>query len=143
MSGSSKDLILISGWKGKLPIPFILISPAACPRDHLSIVMTIRLRQDQSGRAKIVFIATPHKMSAEAKHAAALYCKAQLPRLEAKMSACGSVRRFDKNVEEIQAVIRKPCMVKVKPQPLCYTKECGRKPRVASESGALRFSDRH
>ena len=122
MSGSTIDLMLLSGWKGKLPpIPTILMSPAACASDHLPIAMTIRIRQEQSGRAKEVFLPTPHRMNEDALNAAALWYQSQLPRLAAKMRACGSKVAFDAHVHDLQEVIRKPWMLKVKPKPQRHT----------------------
>lgn len=59
-SESSIDLILVSGWKDKLPaIPTILKSPEAFASYHLPILMSIRLRQKQSGRENEGFVLRP------------------------------------------------------------------------------------
>ena len=122
MSGSTIDLMLIAGWKGKLPpTPTILTSPAACASDHLPIAMTISIRQEQRGRAKEVFLPTPHRRNEETMKAAALLYQTKLPRLAAKLRACGSKIAFDAHVHELQATIRKPWMLKVKPRPQRHT----------------------
>lgn len=89
MSGSTIDFLLISGWKGTLPpIPTILMSPAACARNHLPIAVNITLHQEQSECAKKVVLLTSHHMNAERIKAAVKLFDTQLPKLAAKLRAC-------------------------------------------------------
>ena len=122
MAGSTIDLILISGWKGKLPpTPKIITSPPACASDHLPITMTFTLHNDLSGRAKEIFLPTPHRRNDEAVRAAAIQYNDRLPRLAAKLRACESKVAFFAHVDEMQTLIRKPWMLKVKPKPQRHT----------------------
>lgn len=53
--------------------------------------------------------------------AAALLYNAKLPRLAANISACESKVRYKAHLDELQVVICKPCMLKVRPKPLRQT----------------------
>lgn len=69
-------------------------------------------------KLKIVFLPNnPHLMNAEAVKAAALMCNAKLPRLTANIRACGSQLFFKAHVKDLQEVIRKPRVIKVKLKP--------------------------
>lgn len=122
MTGSKIYLKLVSGWKGKFPaIPTILRSPAACVGDYLPIKLAVVVCQAQSGRVKEVFLPTPYRMKKGAVQAAVQLYNAQLPRLAAKVRACGSTMRFDEHVDEPQTIIRKHRMTKLKLNKLLRT----------------------
>lgn len=82
--------------------------PVVYASDHLLILISIRLRQEQSGRENKVLLPTPHRINAEAVQASAIKYNAQLPRLEAKLRACGVKVRFDVHFVKVQEMIRKP-----------------------------------
>lgn len=118
MTGSIIDLILTSGWRGNLPpIQTILSSPAACASENLPVATTLMLRHETSGRVKKVFRSTPHRINAEAVEAAVKFYRAELPRVVAKLGACGSKIAFHTHVQDLQTSIRKPWMMKVNPKP--------------------------
>ena len=71
MSGSTIDLMLISGWKGRQPpTPTIITSPPACASDHLPIGMVISLGSKVIRKAKEIFLPSPHRRNEEASEAA-------------------------------------------------------------------------
>lgn len=117
MAGSLVDLMFITGWKGNPPpVSGILNAPAALASDHLPIVVTVRTRQEMNGLAKEIFLPTPHRMKDEAMETAAALYRADFPRVAAKIRACGSHVAFHGHIEDLQAVILKPWILKMEPK---------------------------
>ena len=88
MSGSTIDLMLISGWKGKMPpIPLIITSPSACASDHLPIAMVITIGAKTSKRAKEIFLPSPHRRNSAAGDTAWKLYRDGLPRLASNLRA--------------------------------------------------------
>ena len=96
------------------PTPTIIISPHACGSDHLPITVQIPIENKTNRRAKEIFLPSPHRRNSETGEEARKLYRHELPQLAAKLRACGSKVAFDAHVEELQAIIRKPWMLKVK-----------------------------
>jgi len=122
MVGSTIDLMLIAGWKGKRPpTPTIITSPAACASDHLPIATVIKLGKKSNRRAKEIFLPSPHRRNSEAGDVACKLYRQELPKIASKLRACGSKIAFDAHVEELQQMVRMPWMVTVKEKPPRHT----------------------
>ena len=78
-------------------------------------------RKRTSSWAKEIFLPSPHRRNSEAGEEARKLNRVELPRLAAKFRACGSKIAFDAHIEELQTLIRKPWMVKVKEKPPRHT----------------------
>lgn len=136
MALSTTELMVIAGWNGKFPpTPTIMTSPAACASDHLQKALILTLRNERSGRAKEVFLPTPHRIKFEAgKTTEKLYVN-EFPKLLAKnLRACGSNVTFDAYVHDMQTQIYKDLMMKVK-QSRSDTNMCGRRQLTAWRNG--------
>lgn len=114
--------MLISSWKGNLSLILtILTSPEACASNHLPILINVTLHQKHCGCAKEVFFPAPHRMNAKAAKASVKLYDAQFPIIEEKLRVYKSQVAFDVDATKLQAMIRKPWMVKVKSKPQRHT----------------------
>lgn len=95
--------------------------PPAFASDNLPMAVTLSLRSEKNERAKKVFFPTPHRLNAEAVQAAVLQYQSQLLRLAANLRTFGSKVAFDVKDDELRALIRKPCVLKVRPNPQRHT----------------------
>lgn len=90
MEGSKIYLMLVAGWKSKLPpVPSVITTPTSCASYHMPIAMEIQPVDKTSTRAKEVLLTSPHRRKSKAGDGARKLYEAELPWLAAKIRSCG------------------------------------------------------